>query len=413
MTILSIAFKDLQILFRDRGSVLQLFLLPFVFIFVFSGLGGIGQGEDEAVLLPVVDLDGGQGAQQLIANINKAGGVQTSIMEKADAESQLETGDIRRMLVIPASFSADVAANNPASLRLVSHPDADETEQEAVRLVVDGAAQDMALQTQLLASLQHMGEMQAGLPSEQQAFTPERTLTQAKSQFESASKRPLITVEQMQPGQLGQPEESQPSFGTQISVPGFTVLFVFLAAGLTALSIYNEKKVGSFRRLLAAPMSKGELLLGKMLPQFVVALIQVAVIFAAGIFVLPLFGLDALSLGDHPWTVLLIVCVMALCATGLGVVIAAFARTENQIGGGSSVALWVMGALGGAFFPLYLLDGFLGQIGKVVPHYWASKAFYGAMVRGQGLAGVSTELAILLGFTLLFWLVGLWRFDFD
>ena len=413
MNILSIAFKDLQILFKDRGSLLQLFVLPFVFIFVFSGLGSFSASEDEAILLPVVDLDGGEGAQQLIANINAAGGIQTTIMAEADAESQLETGELKRMLVIPADFSTDITANRPVTLRLVNHPDADETEKEAVRLVVDGVAQDMALQTQVLASLQHMGDMQAGLPAEQQAFTPERALAQARGQFDSASKRPLITIEQMQPGQLGKLEESLPSVGTQISVPGFTVLFVFLAAGLTALSIYNEKKIGSFRRLLAAPMSKAELLLGKMLPQFLVALIQVAVIFSAGVFILPLFGLEALTVGDHPWTVLLIICVMALCATGLGVVIAAFAHTENQIGGGSSVALWVMGALGGAFFPLYLLDGFLGQIGKVVPHYWASKAFYGAMVRGQDLAGVSTELAILLGFTLLFWMVGLWKFDFD
>jgi len=413
MNILSVAFKDLQILLRERGSLLQLFLLPFVFIFVFSGLGSFSESEDEAIVLPVVDLDGGEGAQQLIANINAAGGVQTTIMAEADAESQLETGELKRMLVIPEKFSTDITANRPVTLRLVNHPDTNETEKEAVRLVVDGVAQDMALQTQVLASLQHMGDMQAGLPSAQQAFTPERALAQAKGQFESASKRPLITIEQMQPGQLDELEESLPSVGTQISVPGFTVLFVFLAAGLTALSIYNEKKIGSFRRLLAAPMSKAELLLGKMLPQFLVALIQVAVIFSAGVFILPLLGLEALTLGDHPWTVLLIICVMALCATGLGVVIAAFAHTENQIGGGSSVALWVMGALGGAFFPLYLLDGFLGQIGKVVPHYWASKAFYGAMVRGQDLAGVSTEIAILLGFTLLFWLVGLWKFDFD
>ena len=61
MNALNIARKDLQIFFRDRGAVIQLFLLPLVFVIVFSGalaaLGGDGEEEDARILLPVVDLD--------------------------------------------------------------------------------------------------------------------------------------------------------------------------------------------------------------------------------------------------------------------------------------------------------------------------------------------------------------------
>lgn len=413
MKILNIAFKDLQIFFKDRGSALQLFVLPLVFIFVFSGLGSVGQDEDVAVPLPVVNLDDGEAAQKLIENIDKAGGVQTELMEQSDAETKLEAGDIDWLLTVPEDFTANLTANTPVDLVLTSHPDADDTEREAVRLVVDGVAQGMTLQTQILASLQFMGEMQAGNAPEQQAFTTERILGQAEEQFETSEERPLITVQTVRPGQIGKAEEPEPLSGTQVSVPGFTVLFVFVSAGSTALSIYREKQIGSFRRLMAAPMSKAELLLGKMVPGFIIALIQVVVIFAVGMLILPLLGLDGLTLGDHPFAVILIVLAMALCATGMGVLIAAFAKTEGQIGGGSAVLLWLMGALGGAFFPTYLLEGFLGQIGQVVPQYWASKAFYGVLVRGQDVNGIITEVAILLGFTLLFWVVGVWQFDFD
>ena len=68
MNILNITFKDLQIFFKDRGSALQLFVLPLVFIFVFSGLGNINQGEPEAAPLPVVNLDEGSAAQTLLQN---------------------------------------------------------------------------------------------------------------------------------------------------------------------------------------------------------------------------------------------------------------------------------------------------------------------------------------------------------
>ena len=413
MNIISIALKDLQILLKDRSQVFQLFLLPFVFILLFSGLGSGGADEVRAVSLPAVNLDDGEAAQTLIDNINKAGGVKVELVEQAEAQTQLEAGELTRLLTIPTGFSADLAANRPVTLRLVSHPDAAVSETEAVRLVVDGAAQGMTLQTQVMASLQHMGEMQAGAAPEQQAFTAERVLAQAQSQFELADERPLVSIEQMQPGQLGSQEEPQSWGGTQTTIPSFTVMFVFLAAGGTAISIYSEKKVGSFRRLLAAPMRKGELLLGKMVPTFITALIQLAVIFGVGMFVFPLLGMDGLTLGNDPLAVLLIAVLIALCATGLGVLIAAFARTESQIGGYSATLLWVLAFLGGAFFPTYLLGGFLGQIGMVAPHYWANKAFNGVLVRGQDLAGVATEIAVLAGFTALFWVVGVWRFDFD
>jgi ABC-2 type transport system permease protein len=411
MNILNITFKDLQIFFKDRGSALQLFVLPLVFIFVFSGIGSIDQGQPEATPLPVVNLDEGDAAQTLLQKIDAAGGVKTALKDQAEAEAQLEANDINWLLEIPADLSANVAANVPTTLRLVSHPDADKTELEAVRLVVDGAAQDLLLKSQILTSLQMMADMQSDPDS--QVFTTERIVAQAEGQFEAAEERPLITITQTRPGQQEKEAEPEPFSGPNVTVPGFTVLFVFLAAGATALSIYNEKKLGSFRRLLAAPLPKSQLLLGKMMPTFFIALIQVSVIFLIGMFLMPLFGLKGLTLGEDPLAVVVIIVVMALCATGLGVLIAALARTEGQIGGGAAVLLWVMGALGGAFFPTFLLEGFLGQAGKAVPHYWAGKALYGVLARGQTLPDITTEIAILLGFTLLFWLVGVWQFDFD
>ena len=77
-------------------------------------------------------------------------------------------------------------------------------------------------------------------------------------------------------------EETELSFA-ELAVPSMTVLFVFLTAQTTAQSIYDEKKIGSFRRLLAAPIGKGGLLSGKMLPNFLVVLIQVIVIFGVAI----------------------------------------------------------------------------------------------------------------------------------
>jgi ABC-2 type transport system permease protein len=69
--------------------------------------------------------------------------------------------------------------------------------------------------------------------------------------------------------------------------------------------------------------------------------------------------------------------------------------------------------LGGSFIPLFLLERFLGPVPRVVPHYWANHALINLMVRGLGFGDVALDLAVLLGFSVLLFGIGLWRFEFD
>jgi len=413
MKALSITFKDLKIMFKDRGILLQLFLLPLVFVLVFSGaLSAIGQEEvDTRVPLAVVDLDGGTSAAEFLDKVDAAGGVRIEMYGESEAMALLEENHISRLLTIPAGFTAAVESGQPVTLRLLSHPDASPQQTEAVRLVVDGVARDASLEIQLYAALQHMADMQAGAPDTSQAFGVEQMQAQARGQFEVAQTQPLVAVIQKVPGQ--DEEKEEPLSVADIAVPGATVLFVFMTAQTVARSIYDEKKVGSFRRLLAAPVPRSVLILGKMLPNFIAGLIQSVVIFLFGIFGLKLMGLTPVTLGNEPLATVLVVIVLALCSSTFGVLIAALARTEGQIGGLSTLLMWVLGILGGSIIPVFLLEQFLGPVPYVIPHYWANRALLDLMVRGRGLADVALEIAVLLGFSVLFFAVGTWRFEFD
>jgi ABC-2 type transport system permease protein len=128
---------------------------------------------------------------------------------------------------------------------------------------------------------------------------------------------------------------------------------------------------------------------------------------------LKLIGFTPLSLGNDPVALGLAILLIALCSSALGIVIASFARTESQIGGLSTLILWGFGTLGGSIIPFFILESMLGPIPKVLPHYWANRVLDNIMVRGMMLGDVSLELIVLLGFSLVFFLVGLWRFDFD
>ena len=156
--------------------------------------------------------------------------------------------------------------------------------------------------------------MQRANPSFDPATSAELAVPIAQRQFEESRDRPLVAVSRSQPASLGQEEQVEIS-GVQIGVPGFAVLFIFLTAQITARSIYDEKKTGTFRRLLAAPLGKWPMLIGKLIPNFVVVVLQVVFLFAAGMFLLPLMGLDALRLGNDIPALVLLVLSIALCCT--------------------------------------------------------------------------------------------------
>jgi ABC-2 type transport system permease protein len=360
----------------------------------------------------VVDLDGGDAAKALIDGLQAAGGVRVEpYTNQAEATTLLKDRKIDRALIVPSGLGDDLAAGRTVTLRLVNHPDANAEQTEAVRLVVDGVARDMALEGQILAALQQMGEMQAGESAEyQQAFGVEKTQAQARSQFDQAQARPLVEVKQTVPAQPEQPVKL--SSMAEVAVPGMLVLFAFLTAQTTARSIYDEKKIGSFRRLLSAPLSKAALLAGKMLPNFIIALLQAVVILAFGVIGLQALGLKPISLGNDPLALMLVIVLLALCSSALGILIAAIARTESQISGFGTLAMWGMGIIGGSIVPIFILERF-GLLPRLVPHYWANTALDNLLVRGLGLADVSTDLLALLGFTVLFFVIGLWKFDFD
>ena len=409
MKVLSIGWKDILIFIKDRGALITSFLLPLLSIVVFSyAFSGI-EDEDQVITLPVVDLDGGEVAQDLIDQVNSTAGVEVKLYEEADARDQVEGEQLEYALLIPAGFSDGVATGQPVTLLLINAPNADPANAEAMRTVVDGVAKDLSLQTQLLAGFRQMGQMMQA--SEEEVFTSDLAVAQAESQFERARTEPLVAIEKKTPDAILQEREEFSAVG--LTVPGATVLFVFLMASTTAMSLYSEKKTGTFRRLLAAPLAKAELLSGKMLPGFVIILVQIAVIFAASVLLLPLVGLDRLYLGNDILALVVLSMLIALCSSSLGLLIAAIARTEGQISGISVVAMWVMGAVSGAFVPTFFLGDFLGTIGKVTPQYWAVSAYTDLFVRGQTLANIGPELAILAGFTAVFFAIGLWRFKFE
>jgi ABC-2 type transport system permease protein len=99
----------------------------------------------------------------------------------------------------------------------------------------------------------------------------------------------------------------------------------------------------------------------------------------------------------------------------MGIMISAIARTEGQISGLSNALLWVAGFLGGALIPSFLIQQIpvLAVLSRLVPHSWATQAFYDLIARGLGLVDVLPSLGMLLLFSAVFFFIGVRRFKFE
>lgn len=421
MNIWNLTKKDLRVFLKDRGAMLWLFVLPVVFTVLFAGLASMAYGgsadenEDTRIPIVVVNLDAGSSQSELFLNLlDSAGGYRVELSDETSAKQRVLDYQLSRYLVIPAGFGADLAQGKQVTILVPTHPDAGLTGTQSALQVINGAAYDLSLELQLLDGIRQMGSMQTDPETGETAFETEKILAQAKGQFDQSRITPLINVAQSKVMK----EEGGVLAGFDLSqslVPGMTVLFVFLAASVVASNIYEERKEGSLRRLLASPLSRADLLLGKMVPIWVLVMVQIVVIFLVGGLILPLLGFGSLEIGDNWFAWLITSIIIALCSTSLGIFIYAIAKTEAQISALSNVLLWVAGFLGGALVPSFLIDQVpvLNILSRLVPQSYATQAYYDILARGAGLVDVLPQLGMLLVFTAVFLFFGVRRFRFE
>ena len=428
--ILATTWKDLKILLKDFGGLATLFLMPTMFIFVMTlALGGLfNDGGDNPIEILVVDNDTGTIGAQIVEGLQAAEGfaVETewdgATLTRARAETLITDQERSIAMIIPANFSDTIQ-------RSVFDTPTDETPRKAqIDLVVDPALSSQVVgpvkgtlaglsQQAMMTSIAPRGidlfldqvDQTAGasLPAETRESLRQQALRSTAGGGITGS---VVEVVQMQPA--GMEIEQFPN-SVQQNVPGWTLFGVFFISQTLATSLLEEKKVGTFRRLLVAPMSRAALLLGKLTPLLIVNLAQIVLMFAVGVFIMPLVGAPKLELGRHPEALALISLATSLAATGLGLLIAALAKTAEQIGGIGSLLVVTMAALGGVMVPRYIMPDFMQRVGLITPHAWALTAYQDVLVRGYDVVRILPEVAALMGFAVVFFGVALWRFKWD
>jgi ABC-2 type transport system permease protein len=194
----------------------------------------------------------------------------------------------------------------------------------------------------------------------------------------------------------------------QQTVPGWTLFALFWICQTIAMGMIQERKSGAYRRLLVSPLGPSQFVAGKVVPFFILNMIQAAVLFGLGVAVLPLLGLPALELRE-PWGLALLTAVFSFVSIGFGILVAAFSKTNTVAAVMTAMISVVMAALGGVMVPRFIMPRALQTAALLVPHGWALEGYLDLLVRGARTTDILPHACVLALFGLGFFMIAFLR----
>jgi ABC-2 type transport system permease protein len=168
-----------------------------------------------------------------------------------------------------------------------------------------------------------------------------------------------------------------------IMIPGLAgVILVFVGTVITSLGVVRERQAGTLEQLAVMPLRPTDVFLGKIIPYFVVAVADLAVVLAVGVAV---FGVPfAGSAATFGLGALLFVFV----TLGLGVLISSVSQTQGQAIQLAVMTLLPQMLLSGLIFPLASIVAGVRWIAYLLPLTYFNEISRGVMLRAEPLTSL-------------------------
>jgi len=186
----------------------------------------------------------------------------------------------------------------------------------------------------------------------------------------------------------------------QHNIPAWTIFAMFFIVIPLASNIIKERQSGVSARLKTIPGSYFLTTFGKLITYFLVGLVQAILMMVIGIWLLPVFGLPSLQIGNGGAALLIVTIAIILAATGYGIAIGTIASSEQQSSIFGSISVVILAAIGGVWVPQFMMSDIMINVSKVSPLSWGLNAYYDILLRNSGIVEVLNYIALLVIFFL-------------
>jgi ABC-2 type transport system permease protein len=400
-----IALKDLKIFVSDRASLFFSIIFPFLFIILFNSLmGGVGS-EDDRLTLHMTTQEAESGlSHQIIAAIETKDESQLNpgdpiiVWDKdyeADRQAVLD-GELDGFLNFPADFTQSLMTGSSTKLEIFADASATNTRaalqglSDAITSQINADAAIINASAQLLTqSGATLEEIQAEIQKIQSELFTGSGAEEVKSYLTFSTE------------QVGNVEEEN---AANWVIPGYLVMFVFMAAATSAPEIVKERKNNTLERLFSTSVKRESILGGIYTGIAVKGLIQIVIFWVFGILV---FHVD---MGLSPLAVIILSLLMVIMSSAFAIMLATLVNTIRSATSLAVITSLLLAPLGGCWWPGFLYPEWLQNISKITPHAWATDAFNKLMVFGADFGDVVPAIIALLVFTVVFGGIAIWEF---
>jgi len=350
---------------RDRPSIALLFIAPIVITGLVTFI--LREGETPPVEAVIVNMAGAPGsiyASALTSALEAEGATVTTAPDQAAAEQLIADGLATVAVVLPEGMGQ----GGPVTITVVTNGMDPSGEASQVAAVSKGLVAAAASIT---------------------GVTP-----------------PTIVHETV----YGTPSTDPITNFAPALVAFFAYFFVYI---LTGVSFLRERTGGTLERLMATPVTRGEIVAGYTLGFGVFAMVQVALImtWVLGSLQVPSIGpLPAFSVGlgievaGSPLLAFVVVILAAMGAVSLGIFLSTFARTELQVIQFIPIVIVPQFLLSGVLFPVATLPELLQPLSYLMPLFYAVDGLRQVFIRGADLSvtALQVDLLVLTGFAIFF-----------
>jgi ABC-2 type transport system permease protein len=354
--------KEFHHIFRDKRSMLVLLGLPIVQLLIF---GFAITTEVRNANVAILDNAKDEATQNIIGRIeaSKCFNIDRTLTTNSQIEKAFKTGKIKLAVVFQSNFQNELAHANKAQVQIIS----------------DGTDPNQATTlTNYISTI----------------------VTDYQSELNQQNKLPYSINTEIR--MLYNPELK----GAYSSVPGVMgMILLLISAMMTSIAIVKEKELGTMEVLLVSPMKPWLVVVSKVIPYFIVSLINVATILLLSVFVLgmPIKGSLFLLVSE---TILYIIC-----ALSLGLLISTITESQQAAMLVSLLGLMLpVVMLSGYAFPVANMPLILQILSNFVPAKWYIIITKGVMIKGVGIWSIWQETIIITAMTFFFILLSIKRF---
>jgi ABC-2 type transport system permease protein len=382
-TLRALAWKELRILARDRHGLAVLFLMPAVFILIMSlalrdALDPAGHAGISYLWL---DDSGGYFALTLSDRLSeRAALTRQRVADLDELQRKLRDGEISFAVRVPADFESRVraAAQGPGAA--------------LVQVYLSPSAPP---QTRLL----FLAQLRAALTAVQAEYlledlmgVPHEDAQRVRRQIDPEA----VALDEIYLGRA--PGAVEAPNAVQQSVPAWLVFAMFFVVLPIAVSVLAEREQGNLQRLSLLNVSPLQLLAGKFPAYYGVNLVQLVLMLAVGVVLVPRLGGDRLALGSSLFGLWLIASALSFAAIGFALLIATVAKSAVQATTLGGIANLIFGAVGGVMVPKSVMPPVMQEAAVLSPMSWALEGCWDILLRGGGAVDVLPEAAALLAF---------------